>query len=62
MRLIDPKSDQDLFTIVFLKSPNEETSSFCLHKIPKHLNERTILLAQWSENYRKYIFWRILGL
>ena len=33
MRLIDPKCDQlGLVKIVYLKSPNEKTNSFCLHK------------------------------
>ena len=30
MRLIGPKSG--LLTIVYLRSPNEKTNSFCLHK------------------------------
>ena len=33
MRLIGPKCDQlGPLTIVYLKSPNEKTNSFCLHK------------------------------
>jgi len=33
MRLIGPKCDQlGPITIVYLKSPNEKTNSFCLHK------------------------------
>ena len=33
MRLIGLKSDQlGPITIVYLKSPNEKTNSFCLHK------------------------------
>ena len=33
MRLIDPKCDQlGPINIVYLKSPNEKTNSFCLHK------------------------------
>ena len=33
MRLIGPKCDQlGTINIVYLKNPNEKTSSFCLHK------------------------------
>ena len=33
MRLIGPKCDQlGSITIVYLKSPNEKTNSFCIHK------------------------------
>ena len=44
-----------LITIVYLKSPSEKMNSVCLHKtgfeslcklIPKHFNERMILLGQ----------------
>ena len=62
MRLIGPKCDQlGPITIVYLKSPNEKKTLFVYTRldfeswckqIPKHLNEKTILLAQWSENCR----------
>ena len=73
MRLIGPNCDQlGPINIVYLKSPNAITNSFCLHKtvfwvlmcvqIPKHLNEKTILIALWSENCRLYMFRHILDL
>ena len=37
-------------------------SEFWFKQIPKQLNEKAILLAQWSENCRLYMFWRILDL
>ena len=72
MRLIGPKCDQlGPSNIVYLKSPNEKQTLFVYTRlgfeswckqIPKHLNEKTILLTQWSENCRLYMFWRILDL
>ena len=47
MRLIGPKCDQlGPITIVYLKSPNEKTNSFCFRRENKHINEKTILLAR----------------
>ena len=55
MRLIGPKCDQlGPITIVYLKSPKEKQTLFVYTRlgfeswckqIPKHLNEKTILLA-----------------